>query len=168
MKTREIHQRQCKGHGRNGFPKLAAAGLYILCGTAKESWMASCTGASTDFKDDVGCRSCKPQLPFSQHSPSDPSPALPESPTLNWLPTQATAKGSFLRLLLHTSLTIFLALCYKRTDMYGRGTGSSKRLMTNLSHSKNLYPLSRNEIVDIFSRASAQSSFPYLVLHSRI
>lgn len=108
------------------------------------------------------------QLPFSQHSPSDPSPALPESSTLNWLPTQATAKGSFLRLLLHTSLTIFLALCYKRTDMYERGTGSSNRLMTNLSHSKNLYPLSRNEIVDIFSRASAQSSFPYLVLHSRI
>ncbi|EFX88987.1 hypothetical protein DAPPUDRAFT_233923 [Daphnia pulex] len=29
------------------------------------------------------------QLPFSQHFPSDSSPALPESPTLNWLPTQA-------------------------------------------------------------------------------
>ncbi len=131
--------------------------VYIICGTQeakrereRELGMASCTGASTDFKD-VECRSWKLNSNFFLRSYFPRQKTVPSLHILClsrcglYLNRQLLIgyqhkpppKGILSTTFCTASLTIFLALCYKRTYIKPSRRVDHQTVMTNLSHSEN-------------------------------
>lgn len=163
-KTRGIHQRLLqdiyKIYEKTGCQswRPVCVCVYIICGTQeakrereRELGMASCTGASTNFKD-VECRSWKLNSPiFFLRSYFPRQKTVPflhilclsrcglylNRQLLIGYQHKPPPKGILSTTFCTASLTIFLALCYKRTYIKPSRRVDHQTVMTNLSHSEN-------------------------------